>query len=87
MSIQNTGRRPDLRHPLKRARGLGSAKDGTGHFMTLDWPGLEVVGREAVDVTVFAPSVVAASETFDVTVRAEGRYMNRGPPKTSPTGA
>lgn len=33
MSIQNTGRRPDLRHPLKRARGLGSAKDGTGHFI------------------------------------------------------
>lgn len=22
-----------LRHPLKRARGLGSAKDGTGHFI------------------------------------------------------
>lgn len=23
----------DLRSPLKRARGLGSAKDGTGHFL------------------------------------------------------
>jgi succinate dehydrogenase / fumarate reductase membrane anchor subunit len=23
----------DLRTPLKRARGLGSAKDGTGHFL------------------------------------------------------
>jgi succinate dehydrogenase / fumarate reductase, membrane anchor subunit len=22
-----------LRHPIKRARGLGSAKDGTGHFI------------------------------------------------------
>lgn len=34
MSIQNPGRHtPDLRHPLKRARGLGSAKDGTHHFI------------------------------------------------------
>ena len=33
MSIQNVGKRPNLRHPLKRARGLGSAKDGTGHFI------------------------------------------------------
>ena len=33
MSIQNPGRHtPNLRHPLKRARGLGSAKDGTHHF-------------------------------------------------------
>ena len=33
MSIQNVDKRPNLRHPLKRARGLGSAKDGTGHFI------------------------------------------------------
>lgn len=34
MSTQNTGPRPPtLRHPLKVARGLGSAKDGTGHFI------------------------------------------------------
>lgn len=30
----NAGRRPpNLRHPLKTARGLGSAKDGTHHFL------------------------------------------------------
>ncbi|WP_133478022.1 succinate dehydrogenase, hydrophobic membrane anchor protein [Cognatilysobacter segetis] len=30
----NAGRRPPtLRHPLKVARGLGSAKDGTHHFV------------------------------------------------------
>ena len=28
-----SGNRGDLRTPLKRAMGLGSAKDGTGHFM------------------------------------------------------
>jgi succinate dehydrogenase / fumarate reductase membrane anchor subunit len=34
MSTRNTGSRPPtLRHPLKVARGLGSAKDGTGHFI------------------------------------------------------
>ena len=27
------GGHDDLRTPLKRARGLGSAKDGTGHFL------------------------------------------------------
>ena len=31
MSIN--GLQSDLRNPLKRARGLGSAKDGTGHFI------------------------------------------------------
>lgn len=35
MSTPNHGARPpNLRHPLKVARGLGSAKDGTGHFLT-----------------------------------------------------
>lgn len=33
MSINNPERRVDLRHPLKRARGLGSAKSGTEHFV------------------------------------------------------
>jgi succinate dehydrogenase / fumarate reductase membrane anchor subunit len=33
MSIQNPDRQPNLRHPLKMARGLGSAKGGTGHFI------------------------------------------------------
>ena len=28
-----SGNANDLRTPLKRARGLGSAKDGTGHFI------------------------------------------------------
>jgi len=29
----NAGRGQDFRTPLKRAMGLGSAKDGTGHFL------------------------------------------------------
>lgn len=31
----------DLRTPLKRARGLGSAKDGTGHFI---WQRVTAIG-------------------------------------------
>ncbi len=33
MSIQNPDRHVNLRHPLKHARGLGSAKGGTQHFL------------------------------------------------------
>ncbi|HEY4556069.1 MAG TPA: succinate dehydrogenase, hydrophobic membrane anchor protein [Lysobacter sp.] len=33
MSIQNPDRHVNLRHPLKQARGLGSAKGGTQHFL------------------------------------------------------
>lgn len=33
MSIQKPGPHANLRHPLKQARGLGSAKDGTHHFL------------------------------------------------------
>lgn len=29
----NKPHKPQLRNPLKNARGLGSAKDGTGHFI------------------------------------------------------
>ena len=35
------GGRDDLRTPLKRARGLGSAKDGTGHFL---WQRVTAIG-------------------------------------------
>lgn len=31
--MSNNGLQSDLRNPLKRARGLGSAKEGTGHFI------------------------------------------------------
>ncbi len=31
--MSNNGLQSDLRNPLKRARGWGSAKDGTGHFI------------------------------------------------------
>jgi hypothetical protein len=51
--------------------------DGSSHFLTLDWPKLEVVGREATGVTVFAPSVAAVGENFDITIRTEDRYFNR----------
>jgi succinate dehydrogenase / fumarate reductase membrane anchor subunit len=33
MSAPKGPQPPTLRHPLKVARGLGSAKDGTGHFI------------------------------------------------------
>ena len=35
------GGHDDLRTPLKRARGLGSAKDGTGHFL---WQRVTAIG-------------------------------------------
>lgn len=33
MSVDNPDRHVNLRHPIKHARGLGSAKDGTHHFL------------------------------------------------------
>lgn len=64
MSIQNPERQVNLRHPLKRARGLGSAKDGTGHFIAqritsialvflsvyVVWLVLSLVGADYVEV-------------------------------------
>jgi hypothetical protein len=51
--------------------------EGNGQFMSGDWPRLRVEGIELAGLTVFAPSVVATGETFDLTVRAEDRHLNR----------
>jgi hypothetical protein len=52
--------------------------DGSGRFLTLDWPPIRVTGRpEAARVTVLAPSVVAIGERFDLTVRTVDRFGNR----------
>jgi len=51
--------------------------DGSGLFLTPEWPGLEVAGGEPHSVTAVAPSVVAAGEGFELSVRTEDRYSNR----------
>jgi hypothetical protein len=53
-------------------------RDGSGRFLTLDWPAIRVTGRPEVSrVTALAPSVVAVGERFDLTVRTEDRFGNR----------
>ena len=52
--------------------------DGSGVFLTSDWPELAIVGRrEVAAVRLLAPSVVAPGELFSLTVRSEDRVMNR----------
>jgi hypothetical protein len=51
--------------------------EGKGQFMSGEWPRLRVEGVELAGLTVLAPSVVATGETFDLTVRAEDRHLNR----------
>jgi hypothetical protein len=51
--------------------------EGKGQFFAGDWPVLSVDGLGLERLTVFAPSVVAPGETFDLTVRAEDRHLNR----------
>jgi len=52
--------------------------EGKGRFVGTEWPALVVSGRpEAAAVAVFAPSVVATGERFDLAVRTEDRYGNR----------
>ena len=41
--MSNKGLQSDLRNPLKRARGLGSAKDGTGDFIVQRITGVALV--------------------------------------------
>jgi predicted DNA-binding ArsR family transcriptional regulator len=52
--------------------------EASGHYMQPEWPSVEVVGEEqTVGVKVFAPSIVAAGGSFDVSVRSEDRFYNR----------
>jgi hypothetical protein len=51
--------------------------EGRGNFLTPEWPSLEVIGQEAARAAVFAPSVVAAGEAFEISVRTEDRFLNR----------
>ena len=51
--------------------------EGKGQFMSGEWPRIRVEGGELAGLTVLAPSVVATGETFDLTVRAEDRHLNR----------
>ena len=52
--------------------------DGSKLFITLPIQPIVVSGAETAGVHGFAPSVVATRETFDLSVRAEDRYYNRG---------
>jgi hypothetical protein len=52
--------------------------DGKGRFSATGWPPLQMSGgRDVASVVVFAPSVVARNESFDLVVRTEDRYRNR----------
>jgi hypothetical protein len=52
--------------------------EGTGNFMQPAWPGVEVVGKPEISrVAAFVPSIVAAGEPFDLTVRSEDNRYNR----------
>ncbi|HZX81474.1 MAG TPA: succinate dehydrogenase, hydrophobic membrane anchor protein [Lysobacter sp.] len=63
----NAGRRPPtLRHPLKVARGLGSAKDGTHHFLVQ-----RVTAVALVLLSIYAVGLVISLVGADfATVRA-----------------
>jgi hypothetical protein len=51
--------------------------EGNGNYLTPVWPGLEVIGGPTDRATVIAPSVVAAGESFEISVRSEDRFTNR----------
>lgn len=50
---------------------------GNGNWLTPEWPRLQVVGGPVAGVRVLAPSVVAAGEPFDLTIRSEDEAFNR----------
>ena len=50
---------------------------GNGNWLTPEWPHLQVVGGPVAGVRVLAPSVVAAGEPFDLTIRSEDGAFNR----------
>ena len=51
--------------------------DGSSNFMSLPIQPIVVTGTRVAGVHAFAPSVVAANERFDISVRAEDRFYNR----------
>ena len=51
--------------------------DGSGDWFMLPLQPFEIVGAKATGVHGFAPSVVAAGEPFEVSVRAEDDWYNR----------
>ena len=52
--------------------------DGSKLFFTLPIQHIVVTGAETAGVHGFAPSVVATGEPFDMSVRAQDQYYNRG---------
>jgi hypothetical protein len=50
--------------------------DGTGRFLTPDWPGIEVLGGGVERLEVHAPSVVGVDEPFSLTVRSTDGLHN-----------
>ena len=51
---------------------------GDGLFLSLDWPGLTVIGQPVVEAArLFVPSIVAPGEPFLLSVRSEDRWSNR----------
>ena len=50
---------------------------GSNQFFSLPIQPIAVVGTHLKNVNIFAPSIVANGETFDISVRAEDSYYNR----------
>jgi len=54
--------------------------DGSGHAFALPIQPIRVTGTKIASVHAFAPSVVRPGEVFEMSVRAEDRYVNRALP-------
>ena len=51
--------------------------DGSGHFLTPQWPSYEILGKSAAGVTAVVPSIVRPGEEFDLSIRWEDDAGNR----------
>lgn len=74
MSAKNAGPRPpNFRHPLKVARGLGSAKGGTGHFITQRVTAIALV---ALSLYVVGLLISLVGADFDAVRERVGHPVN-----------
>jgi len=51
--------------------------EGTGIFLTPEWPGIEIIGGEVKAVVGFAPSIVKSGASFELSVRSEDFLYNQ----------
>jgi len=51
--------------------------DGSGNFITFNYPGFEVIGGLTKSVHAFLPAMAKVGETFDLVIRSEDKARNR----------